>query len=155
MRIQLLVSAALSCIACGSGGGGGGGVGDGDADTDVDTDADADGDTDGTVPNGTCEDGACGGDPVGVWDLVMFCGPDYVTSVAQTLHFDADGTYSYQSAYGGSYSGTWSAAGTTLTITVGDDSSHADYCVGGDLFWWSEGGLSIVRERAGTGGDGR
>jgi len=76
----------------------------------------------------TCDGTACGGDIVGTWKLVTFCGPSCVVSVSDTITYGAGGEYS-----GG---GTWTyGPSNTVTTTVGNASSSAAYCVKGDLLW--------------------
>src|SRR5688572_15443507 len=79
----------------------------------------------------SCEGSACGGDVVGTWGLVNFCGPSCVTSVYQTVEFDADGTYR-----GGGYTGTWEIMNDdTLVTTVLGSAGSAAFCVEGDRMW--------------------
>lgn len=140
MRGRSLVALLVIC-SCGSSGGGDGAGGRGGG---------GQGGAGATTGQLTCEFTPCGGSPVGSWDLVTFCATPEVTSVAPTLTFGADGKYGYTStASGNTYSGTWAASGTQLTITV-QQSSTADYCVKGDVMWWRSGSLTVVRKRAGN-----
>jgi hypothetical protein len=106
-------------------------------------------------PTGSCEDAPCGGDPVGVWDLVTFCAGPETIDVAHQLTFGADGSYGYTStASGNTYMGTWEIDDDgRLVTTVGGASGIADYCIGDDLFWWRSGTLTVVRSRAGSDAD--
>lgn len=111
-----------------------------------------DGPQGGGHPTGSCDDMPCGGDPVGVWDLVTFCAGPETTDVAHQLTFGEDGSYGYTStASGNTYMGTWEIdEDGRLVTTVAGASGIADYCVGDDLFWWSTGSLTVVRSRAGS-----
>ena len=92
---------------------------------------------------------ACGGDIVGTWKLVSFGGASCVVSVADTVGYSADGTYSL--------GGTWAyGSNDTVTTTVSGASSTADYCVQGDYLWTKRGTncgagssnvLTVIRKR--------
>ncbi len=104
----------------------------------------------------SCAGSACGGDVVGIWQLVSFCGPSCVTSVYETVEFDDDGTYR-----GGGYTGTWEIANGNLVTTVLGNSGSASFCVEADRMWTQyyancgteSGPLTIVRERDCAGGE--
>lgn len=104
----------------------------------------------------SCEGSACGGDPVGTWRLVSFCGPSCVVSVYETVQFDDDGTY-----HGGGYTGTWEIMDDNLVTTVLGNPGSAAYCVEDDRMWVQyytncgaeSGPLTIVRERDCGGAD--
>ena len=92
---------------------------------------------------------ACGGDIVGTWKLVSFGGASCVVSVASSVGYDADGTYSL--------GGTWKYGDNdTVITTVSGTSSTADYCVQGDYLWTRRGTncgagssnvLTVIRKR--------
>jgi hypothetical protein len=108
----VVVVASSFVVGCSSGDGGGGGgagtcTGEGSA---------------------TFSGTACGGDIVGNWKLVSFGGASCVVSVASTVGYAADGTYSL--------GGTWTYGdGNTVVTTVSGASSTARYCVQGDYLW--------------------
>jgi hypothetical protein len=94
-------------VGCGSNRGGGDDdddLGDGDADSDVDSDSDTDSDSDADL---ACDDDACGGDPIGSWQIVDSCLDFQIdppetcptatvtvdASFTGTASFDADGTF--------------------------------------------------------------
>jgi hypothetical protein len=128
MRASVILMIGL-VAACGGGGGGG---------------------TCGDAIDESCGGAACGGDVVGTWRLVQFCGPSCVSSVYDTIELDADGTYR-----GGGYVGTWTISGGSLVTTVAGSSSSAAFCVDGDRLWTERttncgtgsGPLTIVRRR--------
>lgn len=92
---------------------------------------------------------ACGGDIVGNWKLVSFGGASCVVSVADTVGYAADGTYSL--------GGTWKYGDNdTVVTTSGTASSTASYCVQGDYLWTERGTncgagssntLTVIRKR--------
>jgi hypothetical protein len=128
MRTFWLLVCVLGC-------GGGGGSGD-DTCSAIDT---------------TCGGNACGGDIVGTWTLVTLCAPSCVSSVSDTVVYEADGTYRV-----GGFVGTWTIDSGSLITTVSGSSSSAAYCVDGDRLWTQRttncgtdsGPLTTVRQRA-------
>ena len=130
MRPSWLLVCVLGC---------GGGNGSGDDDTCS------------PVEDRTCGGSACGGDIVGTWQLVTFCGPSCVSSVAETIVLEADGTYRV-----GGFTGTWEIDNNRLVTTVSGNSSAAAFCVDGDRLWTQRttncgtdsGPLTDVRQRA-------
>ena len=113
----------------------------------------------GMTSEGSCDGTPCGGDIVGKWDLVTFCGPPCVSSVYETVTYGEDGSY-----MGGG--GTWEQKdASTIVVTVGNASSAHSYCVQGDMLWTRLGTncgpdqstiLDIVRKRdcGATNGEG-
>jgi hypothetical protein len=63
---------------------------------------------------------------------VVSCRSACVSSIAQTVTYEADGRYSL--------GGTWKyGPNNTVVTTVGTASSSASYCVSGDTLWAQRG----------------
>lgn len=118
----------LAIVACS--GGGGGSVSDDDGGA---SSAEGGGGTcTSGAPTKACDATPCGGDIVGTWKLVTFCGPKCVTSLAQTTTYGAGGVYNG--------SGTWKyGPNNTVITTVGTASATGSYCVQGDTLWINRG----------------